>query len=201
MLVKQLNERQESILLLLKKFDFMTRDQLRYYFGLKSIRNTNRVLNDLSDYVSSIRDGYQSIYYLNKNGRDYVGCDKVCKKTGNVQHTIMRNEFYQFYDCPHDWKNEIKVSDGNNSVIVDAMFTKLHTTHFLEVDNLQAMQENKDKIKRYEDFYRYGALEQQLGHFPTLVWLTTTELRRMQLKELCRGLPVCKVFTYDEIKQ
>lgn len=78
--MKPLSERQEQILLLLKKFDYLTRDQLRFYFGLKSVRNTNRVLNDLTHFISSIRDGYQSIYYLNKNGREYVCSEKIRKK-------------------------------------------------------------------------------------------------------------------------
>lgn len=200
MLSKPLNNRQEQILLLLSRFDFLTRDQLRYYFGLKSVRNANRVLNDLSDYLSVIRDGYQSIYYLNKAGREYVGCDKVRKKTSNVQHTVMRNELYLFYQYPDDWQNEIKVSDGENTVVVDAMFTQIHTTHFVEIDNTQPMAENRVKVENYKALHANGALEQQLGHFPTLVWLTTTELRRMQLKEICEGLPVVKVFTFDEIR-
>lgn len=199
--MKQLSPRQESILLLLKKFDFLTRDQLRYYFGLGQKRNANRVLRDLSDYLMNIRDGQQSIYYLSKLGREYVGCDKIRKKSSNVQHYIMRNEFYFYNSCPSDWKNEIKVSDGSSTVIVDAIYTKIHTTHFLEVDNLQSMAENRLKIKRYEELLSNGLLAEKLGHFPTLVWLTTTELRRIQLKELCGGLPVTKVFTYDEIKQ
>lgn len=198
--MKVLSSRDEQILLLLKKFDYLTRDQLRFHFALKSIRNANRVMRDLSEYVSVIREGYQSIYYLNKKGREYVESDKVKKKGGRVQHSVMRNEFYQYYDCPADWKNEVKVSDGHTTIIVDAMFTKLHTTHFLEVDNLQSMKENRAKIKRYKALYEIGALEQQLGHFPTIVWLTTTELRRMQLKESCEGLPVVQVYLFDEIK-
>ncbi|AMW99293.1 replication-relaxation family protein [Rummeliibacillus stabekisii] len=200
MLSKPLNNRQAQILLLLSRFDFLTRDQLRYYFGLKSVRNANRVLNDLSEYLSVIRDGYQSIYYLNKTGREYVGCDKIRKKTSNVQHTVMRNELYLFYQYPDDWQNEIKVSDGHNTVVVDAMFTQIHTTHFVEIDNTQPMSENRIKVDNYKALHANGALEQQLGHFPTLVWLTTTELRRMQLKEICEGLPVVKVFTFDEIR-
>ncbi len=199
--MKQLSQRQESILLLLKKFDFLTRDQLRYYFGLGKKRNANRVLSNLSDYLMSIKDGKQSIYYLSKLGREYVGCEKVRKKSSNVQHYIMRNEFYFYNSCPSDWKNEIKVSDGDTSVIVDAMYSRIHTTHFLEVDNLQSMSENRAKVKRYEELLNNGLLAEKLSHFPTLVWVTTTELRRMQLKEACEGLPVVQVFTYDEIKQ
>lgn len=178
----------------------MTRDQLRFYFGLKSIRNTNRVLKKLESYLSSVRDGYQSIYYLNANGREYVGCDKVRKKGGRAQHSIMRNEFYFYNNCPGDWENEIKVSDGNATVIVDAMYSKIGTTHFVEVDHLQSMKENRAKIERYKALYENGTLEKQLGHFPTIAWLTITELRRMQLKELCKELPVTQVYLYNEIQ-
>ncbi|MEA0565691.1 hypothetical protein [Lysinibacillus irui] len=45
---KQLSNRDEQILLLLKKFDFMTRDQLSRYFNLGKKRNKNRVLHNLS---------------------------------------------------------------------------------------------------------------------------------------------------------
>ncbi|WP_084246899.1 replication-relaxation family protein [Rummeliibacillus stabekisii] len=199
--LRQLSQREESILSLLKKFDFLTRDQIRFYFGLGKKRNTNRVLNGLSDYLNSIRDFSQSVYYLNKIGREYVGCEKVRKKSSNVQHYIMRNEFYFYNSCPSDWKNEIKVSDGHSTVIVDAMYSKLETTHFLEVDNLQPMSENRIKAKRYLELFQNGLLAEELGHFPTLVWLTTSELRRMQLKELCKDLPVCQVYLYDEIKE
>lgn len=178
----------------------MTRDQLRFYFGLKSIRNTNRVLKGIEYYISSVRDGYQSIYYLNANGREYVGCDKVRKKGGRVQHSIMRNEFYFYNNCPSDWENEIKVSDCQSTVIVDAMYSKVGVTHFLEVDHLQSMKENRAKIERYKALYENEALQQSLGHFPTLVWLTTTELRRIQIKEACEGLPVVQVFTLSEIQ-
>lgn len=197
---KKLSEREEQMLLLLKKFDFLTRDQLNSYFKLGSIRNANRVLYELTDYLVSIRDGYQSIYYLSKHGREYVGCEKIRKKGGHVQHVIMRNEFWLFYGCPIDWKNEIKVSDGETQVVVDAMFSKYNLYHFLEVDNMQTMKENKSKIKRYIELLKNDLLVQKLFHFPKIIWLTTTELRRKQLIELSRDLPSVKVFTIDEIK-
>lgn len=194
---KQLSSREESILLLLKKFDFLTRDQLNRYFKLGTIRNTNRVLNDLSSFLSSIRDGYETIYYLNNNGRTYVDCDKIRKKGGHVQHTVMRNEFWMFYKCPRDWKNEVKISDGTTSIIVDGMFSKNGFQHFLEVDNLQTMKENREKIKRYR--LLMDSLVKQMGYYPTVVWLTATELRRKQLEEACGGLK-CKVYTINEIQ-
>lgn len=197
---KKLNSRQERILLSLKKFDFMTRDQLQRHFRLGKTRNTNRVLGDLSTYLMNIREGYQSVYYLSKEGRDYVGCEKIRKKGGHVQHTIMRNEMWLHYGCPPDWKSEIKVSDGRTQVIVDAMFMKTLQYHFLEVDHTQTMKENRIKIERYKALMENGLIAKKLGHFPTVVWLTTTELRRKQLQETCKGLPSVKVYTLADIK-
>lgn len=197
---RDLTQRDEEILLLLKRCDFMTRDQIQRYFRIGTVRHTNRILRGLSDYLFCVRNSYQSIYYLNKLGRDYVGCDKIRKNGGHVYHTLMRNDLWLFYGCPPDWRNEIKVSDGNCNVIVDAMFTKSLRYHFLEVDRLQTMVENKAKIKRYKELVSNGKLSESIGHVPTLVWLTTTELRRKQLLEECKTLPITKVFTIDDIK-
>lgn len=195
--MKQLTPRDEQILLLLKKLDFLTRDQLRTYFKLGKVGNSNRIFRRLSDYLMSIRDGYQTIYYLSKEGREYVDCDKVRKKGGHVQHIIMRNQFWLFYGCPRDWKNEIKISNGKTLVVVDAMFSKDGFQCFLEVDHLQSMNENRSKIKRYKELMPSLAIK--LGHYPTLIWLTTTEHRKRQLEKACEGLKV-KIYTVDDIK-
>ena len=197
MTVKQLSQREEQILLLLKKFDFMSRDQLNQYFTLGTVRNTNYVLRNLSEHLMSIREGYQTIYYLTKIGRDYVDCDKIRKKGNHVQHVIMRNQFWLFYKCPSDWKNEVKISNGKASVVADAVFTRNGFYHFLEVDNLQSMKENRTKIIRYKDLSE--SLLKQYGYHPTIVWLTTTEHRRKQLGKASEGLKV-KVYSIDDIK-
>lgn len=175
----------------------MTRDQLNQYFELGTVRNANYVLRHLSVYLMSIREGYQSIYYLSKVGRDYVDCEKIRKKGIHVQHTIMRNQFWLFYKCPKDWKNEVKISDGKISVVADAIFTRNNFRHFLEIDNLQTMKENRGKIKRYK--WIVEGFVKQFGYYPTLVWVTTTEHRRKQLEKACDGLKV-KVYTLDDIK-
>lgn len=196
----QMSKRDESILLLLKKFDFLSRDQINSYFHLGTIRNTNKVLKRLSVYLMTFREGFQSIYYLSKEGKEYVYCEKVRKKGGHVHHTVLRNEMWLFYGCPPDWKSEIKVSDGSATVVVDAMFMKHLQYHFLEVDRMQTMKENRNKIANYKKLAENGLIAQKLGHFPTVVWLTTTELRRKQLQEACKGLPSVKVFTLLDIK-
>ena len=196
MKVQKLSRRNEQILLLLKKFDFFTRDQLSFYFKLGTVRNANYVLRSLSDYLKIIREGYQSIYYLSREGREYVDCEKIRKKGGHVQHFIMRNQYWLFYGCPSDWKNEVKISNEKTSVIADAVFTLNGFYHFLEVDNLQSMKENRAKINRYKDLLE--SLLKQFGYYPTLVWVTTTEHRRKQLEKACEGLKV-KVYTLDDI--
>ena len=197
MKVKQLSQRNEQILLLLKKFDFLTRDQLNSHFKLGTVRNANYVLRNLSEYLKTIRDGYQSIYYLSREGRDYVDCEKVRKKGGHVQHIVMRNDLWLYFKCPNDWRNEVKISDKNTSVVADAVFTRNGFYHFLEVDNLQSMKENRAKINRYKELS--DSLVKQFGYFPTLVWLTTTEHRRKQLESACNGLNF-KVFTINDIQ-
>jgi len=195
---KALTHREERILLLLKSFDYLTRDQLNNYFKLGTIRNTNRILKELSDYLASFRDGYQSVYYLNKNGREYVESSKVRKKSNQIEHYLMRNEFWLFCNCPTDWKNEVKISNGKVSIVADAMYSVGGLQHFLEVDNKQTMKENRAKIKRYKDLMNSIALK--VGHFPVIVWLTTTQLRRKQLEDACKDLPQFRVYLINEIK-
>ena len=197
---KRLNQRDENLLLYLKRFDFLTRDQLRHICKLGTIRNTNRVLYELSEHLMSVRDGYQSIYYLSKLGREYVGCEKIRKKGGHVEHTIMRNQLWLYSGCPSDWKNEIKVSDGKTTLVTDAMYKTSIQTHFLEVDLTQTMNRNREKIKKYLALHQNGLITESLGEFPVLVWLTTTGLRRKQLKEACAELPLVRVYTTTDIQ-
>jgi hypothetical protein len=197
--LKALNPRQEQILLVLRKFDFMTRDQLRKYCRLGTIRNANRELLKLADYLNNVRDGYQSIYYLNKEGRAYVDCDKVRKKGGHVTHTVMRNDFWLYIGCPYDWQNEIKISDGKTTIVCDAMFKRDQLQHFLEVDHKKSMKENRLKIDKYIELHKNGLIAQSLGHFPAVVWVTTTELRRKQLTDACKVLPGARIYTMTDI--
>lgn len=186
-------------MLSLKKLDFLNRDQLRKIHRLGKVRNTNRILNDLSLYLSSFREEYSTIYYLSKEGREYVNSTRVRKKNSFVHHTLMRNDYYIHAGFPHEWKNEMKVSDGKYTVICDAWFKAEGRHHFLEVDSTQKMKENRAKIDQYLGMFQSGALTNHIGYFPRLIWLTTTELRRKQLNELCKDLP-CEVYTVDDIR-
>lgn len=194
----QLNQRQEQILLSLKKLDYLNRQQLQRLHRLGKTRNANRVLQDLAPYLSSYREGYQSVYYLNSLGREYVNSEKVRKKTQFVNHVLMRNEFYLHMKCPVDWKNEMRVKDGKVTLIVDGWFKSGGKYHFLEVDSTQKMSENRAKINAYRELQQRGVIAQDLGYFPVLVWLTASDYRKKQLKKLLEGIPA-RVFTLSEI--
>lgn len=115
-----------------------------------------------------------------------------------MKHIIMRNQFWLFYNCPKDWQNEVKISNGDHSVITDAMFSRNGFRFFLEVDNLQTMKENRDKIDRYKNLM--PSLVQQFGYHPTLVWLTNTEMRRKQLEGACASSALkFLVYTMNDI--
>jgi Replication-relaxation len=174
----------------------MTRDQIRKVHRLGKVRNANRILRDLSGYLTATRDGYESIYYLNKAGREFVGSEKIVKKTSRMEHTIMRNEFFIYLGLPTQWQNEVKLSDGDGTVIADAWFKKEKFWYALEVDNLQSMANNRKKIEIYKGLHRRKRIEKHTGSELRLVWLTTTEHRRKQLQEACAGIP-CVVYLYN----
>ncbi|MCM3728703.1 replication-relaxation family protein [Neobacillus cucumis] len=184
----------------LRKLDFLNRDQLTRIHRLGSVRNANRILKEMSSYITGFREeSYSTIYFLNKEGREYVNTDKVRRKNKFVNHYLKRNDFYIYMGCPHDWENEIKVSDGIFTIVADSYFKKDGKYNFLEVDSTQKMSVNKKKIEQYKGLMRNGELAKHLGYFPKLIWLTTTELRRKQLTVLCKGLPY-RVYTLNDIK-
>lgn len=179
-------KREEAILLSLKKLDYLTRSQIQKIHNLKSDRNAQRVLKQMDEYLNVIRDG-ENIYYLNANGRELVGCNKVRKSTGNIHHFLMRNYVYIAYRYPSTWKNEIRIkSEGTTKKdtiinVADAIFKQGDAYTIVEVDNTQKMRKNKLKIEKYrllKDRGSFGMLA------PKFVWITTTEYKRTQLLEL-----------------
>lgn len=182
----------------LKKLDFLNREQLQVIHKLGQKRNANRILKELSPYLSSFREEYSTIYYLSALGREYVDSKKVRRKNQFVNHTIMRNNFYIFSDCPKEWKHEMRLKDGQESIVCDAWFKQEGHFHILEVDSTQTMKENKGKALIYHSMYQRGVIKKTLGYFPVVIWLTTSEMRREQLKELCKDFPSI-VYTSQDI--
>ncbi len=75
-----------------------------------------------------------SIVILNKNGRERVGAEIVRKRTTNIQHYLLRNQYYIFMNCPSSWENEMLVEAGETSIVCDATFNYKNIPVFVEVD-------------------------------------------------------------------
>ena len=148
----------------------------------------------MSEYLHSFRDG-ETIYYLSKEGRERIDCQKVIKKTTTAQHYIMRNALYIGFQCPETWKNELKMTvKGLATVICDATFIYGDQRYIIEVDHTQKMTANRVKIQKYRKLIDAGVF----GNTPPkFVWMTMTEYRRKQLQKLCEGLDV-QIFIISE---
>ncbi|MFS1516100.1 replication-relaxation family protein [Bacillus sp. SCS-151] len=189
------HQREEAILLSLKKLDYLNRSQLQILHNLGSDRNASRVLKGMDDYLSYFREG-ENVYYLNKVGREAVDCDKVRKRTLQTQHYIMRNYLYIAHGCPSSWQNEMSLEvKGVVKVIADALFVKDRRYYIIEVDHTQKMLENKSKVERYRKLIEAGVFERK----PVFRWITTTEYRRKKLTKLCEGFDAM-VFTINEFQ-
>jgi hypothetical protein len=188
-------QREENILLSLKKLSYLSRSQIQILHDLGSARNASRILQHMNNYVSSFRDG-ENIYYLNKDGRERVNSKKVLKKTTQARHYIMRNSIYIAYGSPSSWKNEVRLGIKevkNSTVVCDAIFKQDNRYHIVEVDHTQKMIKNRSKIERYKKLIK-------LTYFdiaPFFIWITTTEYRRKELLNLCDGLDV-HIFTIND---
>lgn len=187
-------KRQEAILLSLKKCDYLTREQLQKMHDLGKDRNAQRILGDMSEYISYFINDRKNIYYLNKEGREQVEATKVRKKTAMINHYLMRNDLYITLGRPSSWKNElkIKIPDTKLQVVADSVFLQNKIHHFVEVDNKQSMSKNQTKIKRYQQL-------KELNPQFVLLWVTTTPYRKKKLESLCTGLDA-QVYLWDDIK-
>jgi hypothetical protein len=178
--------------LTLKRFDYMTREQLQVIHDLKSPRNANRFLNSIGEYLNKFRNETEFVYYLSKEGRERVDCPKIRKKTQNVDHYLLRNQLWIHLGKPHSWENEVKVTAGATSVICDAKYTKNGKPAFIEVDISQPMSENKAKIERYRK------IKEETGAEFYLIWVTALDSRKSKLNALCQGFK-SMVYTLKDI--
>lgn len=179
----------------LKKLHYLSRSQLQRIHRLGGVRNANKVLSEMAEYLHTTRL-QENVYYLNATGRDRVGSTKVLKKTNQIEHYLMRNELYILNGCPSSWKQEIKLTiKGQITIVADALFIREKTYNICEVDNTQKMSVNREKAKKYRRLVEIANFEKQ----PKFIWITTTEYRRKQLLALFEGMQI-EVFLTDELK-
>jgi Replication-relaxation len=162
--------------------DVLSRSQFQKILNIGKVRTMNDILSSMSSFLNHTRM-HENIYYLSKKGRDYVGTDRVIKKTMQMEHKLMRNDVRIYYDYPADWRNEVEqkmtIGGKKKSIVADAVFTLDGTMYFVEIDNEQKMINNKRKIDFYKDFFRLAG--EKLNKECVLIFYTNTELRRKQL--------------------
>lgn len=152
----------------------------------------------MEGYLNSHQDT-EAIYYLNKVGRETVGAKKAVTRTAQTWHTLMRNDIYIHYHCPEVWANEFLINTPGLKFVADAVFLVEDQHYFLEVDNQQKMNANKDKLNNY---FRFKSTElwqnKNNGSFPLILFYTLSATRKSQLQELNPGLDL-KVLTKKDL--
>lgn len=176
--------REEKILLRLDELNFATRRQLQILENLGGDRNAQRILYRMEKekLISSIR--YEKkIYYLSNRGKERVGSNKSKLKRDKIKHTLMRNDLYIKLNMPSSWENDKTVTFNNEVIIADAMYKEKGIYHFVEIDNVQTMKTNIEKIKKYKELFRI--IFNEYRHHPVLVWYSLSDVRKKKLKEAC----------------
>lgn len=197
-----LNQREEEILLLLKRFDYLTVNQFRQLADLGGERNAYRVIKQMEPYLNVFKDGGTNVYYLNKDGREYVGASKVRIKLTTARHYLIRNDLFIHLGRPATWQNEVLLNYESPKeeikVIADAHFTKFSypfpKNYVVEIDHTQKMKKNEFKIEKYRRLTEKGVFK----GMPRLVWVTSTPYRQKALEELCDGMDA-EVYLYSDL--
>ncbi|MFL6558599.1 MAG: replication-relaxation family protein [Bacillus sp. (in: firmicutes)] len=175
-----------------------TRSQLQTIHQLGSNRNATRVLKNLQTYIQHFREN-ENIYYLNKAGRELVGCEKTITKTPHFHHTIMRNDVYIHFGCPKIWQNEFKIPNPEFTIIPDAVFNSKGTQYFLEVDHMQKMKKNIEKLNKYKRFKDMNLWQKKnMGRFPVVLFYTEKDSRKAQIIQANPGIELL-VYTKEDL--
>ena len=141
----------------------------------------------------------ENVYYLNKKGRELVGCDKVVVKTLQYKHTLMRNDIYIHFECPKMWQSEYVVPTPDFKIITDAVFSVDGVQYFLEVDYTQHMSQNMKKLNYYKEFKDMGLWQKRNGgRFPVVLFYTAKDSRKAQLNLKNPGIELL-VYTKEDL--
>lgn len=182
-------KREEKILLLLNKLDYLTRDQLQKLVDMGNVNNANRVLRQMKDYINYQYVEQSRAYYLSKEGRERIGSELKRKKTMQIDHYIMRNDAYIYFGKPTKWTNEPNIHVENIvNFYADSMFFLDDKIYFLEVDNKQSMRNNIQKIKKYKKLDEINYIMKKYDCELIIIYLTTSKIRKERLGSLLEGL-------------
>jgi hypothetical protein len=84
------------------------------------------------------------------------------------------------------WQNEYPIPTPEFRIVTDAVFSVNGTQYFLEVDRLQKMNANIEKLKLYKRFKDMELWQKRNGgRFPIVLFYTEQTTRKHQLNESC----------------
>lgn len=96
---------------------------------------------------------------------------------------------YIHYNCPKLWQSEYVIPTPDFTIVTDAVFSVGGVQYFLEVDRLQKMNANFEKLKNYKQFHDTGEWQKRNGgRFPVVLFYTEQEHRKHQLLEKNPGI-------------
>lgn len=184
-------EREQRILLSLKKLSYLSRSQLQYIHQLGKDRNASRILYSMEKehLVKSFRMG-ENIYHLSAEGKKRVGVTRQYRKSQEAINYVLRNYIYIKYGFPESWESDV---DFGNNLIADATFTLDENLYIVEVDRLQ--HHNEKKIKKYIEAIENGIIKSPL----IFVWLSNTEYTKKKIEEALNGFD-CRVYLTQDLK-
>jgi len=181
----------------------LSRSHFQKLLDIENKRTINDILSSMGTYLNHKRL-HENVYYLSKQGRDYVGSTEIINKSAQLEHKLMRNDVRIYYGCPPGWKNEaevvIKTRDLKEvKMIADASFEMQGTTFIVEIDNKQSMANNYKKI----DFYAraFPVLERSNRKDLVLLFYTNTEFRKQKIDSYCKDKNITAwVFTKRDLE-
>ncbi|MET1176946.1 replication-relaxation family protein [Peribacillus simplex] len=168
---------------------------LQHIHDLKSYRNACRVIKQLDPFIHETFFEKEKVVYLNKAGREMIGSTKEVKRNSLMEHTLLCNEAYLYFNCPIDWKTEHRIeskeavptfgiqfmglSPAKKRIISDASFSRNGYLHLIEIDNTRSMNDNRKKIEAYSQ-----VLQDIRKSAAPILCIFTTNLERKRKFEL-----------------
>jgi hypothetical protein len=206
-------ERMELVLSTIDKLGAVSVKQLHEILKLGSYRYTCQVVSKLEkDYLNTYRSK-QKIVYLNGEGRQLIGSNRVVNKSTLFEHMLLTNQIFIHYNCPVSWRTEYPIEikkirsdvsfmkvNGKPimekiKIIPDAYFERNGYTYLIEVDNTRKMVDNRKKIQKYLEMWS-GIREQYQN--PKLCIFTKSQKRKKEFLALTKNIPH-EIYCYNEI--
>lgn len=184
-------EREQQILLSLKKLSYLSRSQLQYIHRLGKERNASRIMANMEreGLIKSFRLG-ENIYCLSAAGKKRVGATRQYRKNGEVVNYILRNYVYIKHGFPKSWESDVIFTEH---LTADAVFYSDGIQYLVEVDRLQ--HNNEKKIQKYKE-----AIENNVIKPPfRFIWVANTEYNKDRIEKLLSDFDV-RVYLAQNLK-